>query len=290
MKSKIITIIIGIILLVSMISIVSALTVESVSSNPSEIKPGEKVRVSLVIENNLNADTEDVTVSLDLNNVPFAPYLSSNEVTFDDINEDKDKEARFELIADADSDSGTYKIPVKITYYVEDELKSSEGLISLIISAEPEIDLSADGGVLIKGQNAELTIKIVNSGLGDAGLLSLKIGTGIGIRVIGNDKMYIGDVDSDDFDSVDFKVSISENAPSTVNLPVEIKYRDSRNKEIIENINLDLITYTTKQAQNLGLIKKSNTTSIVIGIVFILILYIIYRKIRKARRNKKKEE
>ena len=44
MKTKIISIIIGIILLASlMISLVPALTIDSVESDPSEVKPGEKV-------------------------------------------------------------------------------------------------------------------------------------------------------------------------------------------------------------------------------------------------------
>lgn len=286
MKTKILSLII-----VSMflINLVSALTITSVSSNPSEIKPGEKVSLSLLVENNLGEDVEDVSISLILDNLPFAPYQSSNEVSYDDIKEDREKEANFLLIADSDADSGTYKIPVKMSYYLN-EKEETEGVISLIINAQAEIDISVDEAILIKGKNAELTVKIVNSGLGNARLLSLKLKPTIGIRIIGSDNVYIGDIDSDDFDTAEFKVAISENAPSTINIPVELKYRDSRNNEVKESKNLEVRTYTEKQAVQLGLIKKSNTIIIVVGIIVFIVLFIIYRRIRKARKRKKEIE
>tara|TARA_Y100000310_G_scaffold329950_1_gene400727 strand:+ start:2091 stop:2966 length:876 start_codon:yes stop_codon:yes gene_type:complete len=286
MKIRILLVIIGINLA---LSLVSGLTIDSVSSNPTEIKPGERVVVVLMIENNLDVDTEDVTVSLDLNNIPFAPYQSSNEVTYDDIKENREKEARYELIAEADAESGTYKIPVKITYTEEEENKENLGLISLIIKAEPRIKISVEDSILIKNQNTDLNLRIVNSGLGEARLLSLELNPGIGIKILGNNNIYIGDIESDDFDTADFQITISESAPSIVTLPVEISYRDSRNNEITENEDLKIRTYTEKQAISLGLIEKSNTRTIVVLIIVLIILYIIYRKLKKAIRKRKQD-
>jgi hypothetical protein len=273
-----------------LVNLASALTLISVSTNPAEVSPGERASLDLTLKNNLDDDVTDVTIGLDLANVPFAPYQSSSQVNFDEILEDKSKYINFNLIVDSDAESGTYKIPVKISYILDDEKKESSGLVSLIVVADAKLDLSVDNSILIKGENSDLSIKIINSGLGGARLLSIEIKQANGIRNLGSAKDYIGDIDSDDFDSAIFKVSISENAPSMINLPVEINYRDSRNNEIKESKTLTLTAYTTEQAIQLGLIKKSNIGIIISSIVVLIILFLIYRTIRKRLKKKRLEQ
>ena len=269
-------------------SLVSALTVNSVSTRPSSINPGQRVTVYIEIENNLNADASNVRLRLELDDTPFSPYQSSSEATFNDIEEDEDKEAVFELIADSDADAGAYKIPIKISYEIEGENKEAEGLISLIISSFPEISVFPEDSILIKGQNSELKIKIVNSGLGSARFLSSEIGSAAGIKILGNKKIYVGDIESDDFDTISFKISVGENIGSIINIPVTIEYRDSDNEKIVDVLNLEVNTYTKRQAQELGLTEKNNLLNIVIGIATIIILYIIYRKVKKWSKNRRK--
>lgn len=291
MKTKILISILAFILLASLLlNLVSALTITSVSSNPTEASPGGKVSLEITVENNLNNDATDVTILLDLTNLPFAPYQSSSQTTIGDLDEDDEENVEFDLIADSDANSGTYKIPVKISYTVNDELKDSSGLVSLIIVADSKLDLNTEDSLLIKGENSDLKIKIVNSGLGSARLLSIEIKPVIGIKNLGSGKVYIGDIDSDDFDTAVFKVSVSENAPSMINLPVEISYRDSRNNQINEVKSLAIKTYTEKQAVELGLIQKSNTITIIVSVLILIILYLIYRRIKKARKKRRLEQ
>lgn len=289
MKSKILSLVLAVFVVLSLISLASGMTINSVSTNPERINPGQRVTVYIEIENKLNSDVQDVSLKLELEETPFSPYQSSSEVSFDEIEEDEDKEARFELIADSEAESGAYKIPVKISYKINNEDKETSGLISLIINANPEIEVFSEDSILIKGKNTELAVKIVNSGLGSAKLLSLELEPVSGIKILGNSNIYVGDIDSDDFDTVSFKISINENAPSVIHQPVKIKYRDSRNSNIEENKNLELKLYTEKQAQQIGLIKKNNTGIITGGVITIIVLYIIYRKIKNAGKRKKLE-
>jgi len=288
MKAKFVTLFMGMIFILG-IGLGNALVINSVFTNPAEVQPGEKISVELAIENNLNEDIENVVISLDLSDVPFSPYQSSNQISLDKIKEDKEKEVEFELIADSDAESGAYKIPVKISYLINDSEKESSGLIGLIVKANPNLELSSES-ILIKGRNSNLNIKITNSGLGDAKLLSLKIKNVVGIKVIGSNKAYIGDIDSDDFDTAEFKISVNENAPSTINLPVEIAYKDSRNNEIKENKQISLRIYTEQEAIELGLIKKSNILNIVLGLGILIVLFIIYRKLRKVLKKRRLEK
>ena len=150
-----------------------------------------------------------------------------------------------------------------------------------------ELEVFAEDAILIKGQSSELIIRIVNSGLGDVKLLSLELETVRGMRILDNKKVYIGDIDSDDFDSVEFKLKVDENAPSIISLPIKLNYKDFQNNNIEENKNLELRIYTKEQAINLGLVKKSNTLVIVIGIIILIILFLVYRAIRKKLKKKR---
>lgn len=290
MKPKItLTILASIILLVSLVNLASALTITSVSSNPAEIQPGEKVSLDLTIENNLDKDVTDVVVSLDLTNVPFAPYQSSSEGRIGDLDEDDEETIKFDLIADSNAELGSYKIPVKISYNNGSEIQNEKGMISLIISASPKLEVSAEEGAFIKGSNVVLGINIVNSGFGGAKFLSVKLNEGLGFKIIGSNSVYIGNIDSDDFDTAEFNIFINENA-GILNVPLEISYTDARNNAKIETKQLTIRTYSEKEAVKAGLIKKSNRTSVIIGIIVLIVLYIIYRRIKKARKKKRLEK
>jgi len=264
------------------IYLVSSLTINSVSSNPNEVQPGEKFSLDLKIENNLDDDIENVIVSLDLEKtLYFAPYQSSNEVMIDEIGSGDDEKASFDLIVSSDAVSGTYNIPVQITYY---NLTTPEKfLVSVIINAKPKIDVSSEGEVLIKGAKGKISVKIVNSGLGDSKFLSVSLNQISGVQITSSNKVYIGNVDSNDFDTADFNILVNADAPSSINLPVQLTYTDSRNNEITENKIISIKIYTAKEATDLGLIGRNNTFAIIISIAGVLVLFLIYRRIRKRR-------
>jgi len=282
MKPATKTLLMILILAVLLVSAVSALTIESVTSNPNQIEPGEVAKLSLNIENNLGEDIKNIIVSLDLSEVPFAPYQSSSQQAIEELEDNEDEKVNFEIIALAKADSGVYKIPVKISYNSTEKTS----FISLTINAKPKLRVDYEG-TLIKGKNNDLSIKIINSGLSDVKLLSAEISNVLGLQILTPKYIYIGDLDSDDFDVAEFKVFIKENAPGLINLPVKINYRDSTNKEINKQISLSLKTYTKEEAVKLGLIKKDTTLIYIFIIVGLILIYIIYRKIKKRRRLKR---
>lgn len=277
-------------LFLAQIYLASALTVDSVTSNPKEIQPGEKFSLDLKIENNLNQNIENVVVSLDLSKtLYFAPYQSSNEVRIESINQDDSEKANFDLIASSDAISGTYTIPVKITYDLSSGTNGTpeDFIISATISAKPNIEVSSENNILIKGTSGKLTVKIINSGLGGSKFLSINIQQVSGIRITSPGSVYIGNIDSNDFDTADFNVFVDSNALSSINVPVEITYLDSSNNEVTEDKTILINTYTQKEAISLGLVSKNNSFLIIISLVGVLVLFLIYRRIRKRNRNKR---
>ncbi len=156
-------------------------------------------------------------------------------------------------------------------------------MISLIITANPKLEIKKRESLLIKGEKNELTFEIINSGLGDAKFLSLKLEEIVGITILDSREKYIGSVESDDIETADFKVLIGKNAGSLISLPIKINYQDVRNNPITESKNVILKTYTKKGAVEEGLLERNYLTTVIIVIFILIILYIIYRKIRKKK-------
>ena len=287
MKSIQIKSILGILLIIHLIVLANALTISNVQSTPEEVAPGETVKLTLEIENEIGEDVTNVAVNLDLTNVPFAPYKSSTDATLEGIDDGEDETVLFDLVALSDAESKVYKIPVAISYIIDDGSNlttKKTSAISLSVIAKPILIVDSQAN-LIKGKNNQLNIEITNAGLTKAKLLTINIKDVAGIKLLGSKSVYIGDIESDDFSDATFDVFVYNDASSKINLPVELIYRDAKNQVQTDEFNLDLRAYSKDEAVQLGLIPKDNTLIYGLVIVVLLILFFGYRAIRKRRRN-----
>jgi len=292
MKKTILIFILGI-YLISILSLVSALTISEVSTSPNEVESGKTLDVSIIIKNDGDNDLKDVSVSLDLTNVPFAPFDSSSETSFDEIRESREKEALFTLIALNDAKSGIYKIPINVKYtedITDAQQKTKTGLISITINSKPIIDVQQSDSLLIKGQEGKINIKIVNKGLSDIKFLETELGSSTYYSLTSSNKVYIGDLDGNDFDTAEFSAFFKATSPTTLEIPVTITYKDIFNKEYKEDFSVPVKVYSQQDAISFGLIKKSNTTTYIVIAVVLVVIYIIYNRIRKRRKMKKMQE
>jgi len=285
-------IILFVVSILSILNSASALTISSISISPREIAPGENSVIEIILENEAEETIKDVSVSLDLTGLPFVPYEDSTEASIYEIKEDKTKTAEFKIKALNDAESKTYTIPLKISYYDENGVKKPDksSLVSVTVSSKPIISASLEDGLLLKGQENSVSIKIVNKGLSGVKFLEVELQSSAKYTILSQKNIYIGDIDSDDFDTSEFKILFKENSLSTISLPLKVIYKDALNKQYSEEFTLDARVYTNEEAISLGLIKKSNTTTYVVVIVILIIVYIIYRRIKKRRKMKKMAE
>ena len=285
--------ILGILVLISLTNVVSALSVQNVHIFPETIAPGESASIDIFLENNLDNDAEEVSVSLDLTSptLPFAPYASSSEITVEEISQDQSQKFSFEIIALTNAESGIYKIPIAINYKVDGIVEPTKySLISVIVNAKPVLSLEVEDGLLLEGGKNEVSIRVINQGLAYAKFLNVEIGSSTHYTILSKKSVYIGDLDSDDFNTADFELYFKSKSPSKVNVPISVTYRDSLNKEYTEEFTLQVKVYTQDQAIKLGLMKKSNTVTYVIVVVVLIVLWIIYRRLKKRRKLKKASE
>lgn len=284
-KKIILSILIGLIF-VNTLSLASALKIDSVNINPGTISPGKTSEITLVIKNNGDNDLTDFSVNLDFTNLPLSPYNSASSYNIDDFESDDTKEAKFEIIADSNSKSGTYKIPVTITYIEDEQPKNFKSLISIIVNSQPIMSVDYNGGLLLKGQNNKVTFKIINKGLEDVKFLDINVGSSTYYTITSQKEIYIGDVDNNDFQTADFDIFFSANAPSIISLPVDIMYKDSQGREYKDSFTVQLKIYNMQQAQNLGLISNNNIwLTIIVIIIILIVIFFIVRGLRRRKKN-----
>ena len=149
MKKTMLTLIMGI-LLMGLIGSTSALVITSVTTLPNEVSPGETIRIFIELDNDADVDVDDVSVRLDLTNVPFAPFGSSSEESIDEIEEDDKEDVSFRLIVLGDEKSGVYKIPVIIKFEERGDVKIRNSVIGITFNSQPLIRVDIEDSLLLK--------------------------------------------------------------------------------------------------------------------------------------------
>jgi len=289
MRNSIKLLAIGMVVL-QLFSLASALTINDVLTNPGKVEPGSSVSLEIELENEFGDDISDVEVGLEFttssgSEVPLSPEVSS-VVYVDEIEEDDEETVKFNLIADADAEAGTYKIPVVMTYLVNGDVErtTKKFTVSVTISAEPILVLSTESN-LIRNRINELEVRITNTGLAEAKLLEVELQDSALYEIVSSNKVYIGDLDSDDFDTADFSVVLKNSG--AVSFPVLLKYRDATNEQIVKTETLNVKVYSEDEALQIGLIQKNNTLTYVGVVIGLIVVWLIWRILKKRRKRKK---
>lgn len=273
----------GILLVIALFGVLSAIIVDS---DYVTIYPGESGEVTLNIENNENFDIEEVSVALDLTDLPFTS-IGSSEKDIDDLDEDDDDNAHFTIRASTDIIPGDYDIKYIIKYVNANnnsETYEKTGTFGLRVSAKTELDFSVETDEnAIVGQEGRVSLEIINKGLGEIKSVSVEIFPQ-GFELLSGSKIFVGTVDADDSDTATFDVVYKTINPV---LSAKVEYKDFDNQDQTETVNLPFKVYTRDQALELGIIKKPNYTFSIV-IVVLVIAFFIYRKIRKKRKKNKR--
>ncbi len=259
------------------------LSIEDISASFDLIKPGEVSTVKIKIKNLADSLLKDIKVKLDVDAVPFAPIGSTNEKTIKKLNSGEIKEIEFNLMAEPDADSNVYKVPVRIDYmdwsgnrYVRN------GTAGLVIGDTPDLLITIDSSEIVSsGKTGNVVIKFTNKGLTDIKLLNVKLKPSTDYSIISNAEQYIGNIDSDDYETTIFKLYVKRTKEEKIPIKMELNYMDANNNEYKQNVDVELKLYTKTEAQKFGLQKKSKALGIIITLVIIgvgLFMYIRYRK------------
>ena len=272
----------AILFLVLTLNLISAVVVDA---DYITLYPGEEDSISLNVENNENFDIEEVSISLDLSEVPFTS-IGSSVKDIDDLDEDDDDSVSFTLRPSTDITPGDYLISYQIKYTNaanNSENFSKSGNFGIRVSARTDIDFSVEPReIAIVGEEGQVSFEIVNMGLGEIKSVSVQIFPQ-GFTLLSSDKVFVGTVDADDSDTATFDVIYKNQNPV---FSAKVTYKDFDNNEKTEIINLPLRVYTQEEALELGLIIKSKIMFYISVIIVLLVLWYVWRRIKKRRKMK----
>lgn len=251
--------------------------IDKIETVPSEIAPGGKGILKVTVRNSGESEIRDVRVKL----------IPPSQVSFlDDVSKRKfsvlqgggSANLEFNIIASPDMSEGVYSSYLIIDYVnkIGDE-KQDNDTFALVIKSEPTIFIKIDSSTIYSGEDiGEVTITFVNNDVADVKFLTVELQDTEDYEIFSANKKYIGDLDSDDFESIDFNLKMST-GKNDVDLPMKITYKDSLNKDYIEETKVLL---QIRSAEDLGVKSNGWILIVVIVVAILIVVYLIYRKLQ----------
>ncbi len=262
------------------------LSVQSIISE-SSIAPGSKSLLKIGIKNMADSLIKDAKVNLDLSSVPLVPAGSTNEKTLYQLDSKSSYDFEFNLIAEPDAESKIYKIPLHLEYFDELGKKYTKNqTIGLTVGAKPDLSVTLDDSEIYEAQKpGEIVVKVVNKGVTDIKFMNLKLIPSNEYRILSNEEVYIGNIDSDDYETADFNLFIKSGKEKIVKIPVVIEYKDANNNDFKETIELNLNLYSALEAKKFGLKKGNGFVGNLVIIIIIVAGLFAYKKWRKRKKK-----
>jgi hypothetical protein len=272
----------------------AVLGIESVTATPETVAPGDKVVIDVAVKNradtllrgirgNLRLLTQVTTASgLSTLELPFTPLDGGVERTLDTLAPGQTGHLVFTLVADPDAKGKPYKIPLSIVYYDPNGAnRTREEVVGIVVGAEPELTVYVDSTELASDtKTGSVIVRFVNHGLSDIKFLTARLNPSDEYVIVSSPEAYIGKIDSDDFETAEFKLALTSKAGNEIQLPLVMEYRDANNRKYSNGVSLTVVRYTPEQ---LGKQKSATATIVVVIIVLGVVGWFVYRRFRRKR-------
>ena len=263
------------------------LAVDSVSIDKEFFEPGSSGILRIGVVNEADSLIKDIKARLDLGNMPFVPLGSTNEKSVYQIDAKKAHEFSFELLAKPEAESGVYQVPLRISY--SDELNKGyikNGTIGLIVGAKPDLSITLDESDIYESNKAgEIVVKVVNKGLTNIKFVNIELIGTDKYRVISNNEVYLGNIDSDDFETAEFELYVESTREKEIILLLILEYKDANNNNYKDEVKLKLRLYSGTEAKKFGL-KESNSFVGILIVAVIVVAGVLYYRKRMIKKKK----
>ena len=181
--------------------------VSELSTEPSTIEPGVPAEFSAVISNEGSEFVNDIRAELKLPaEIGFFNDVSQKKI-FKLLSGESGK-VKFNLIALPGITEGVYIANLSVDYvnYIGEE-RSDEYKMSIIVKSKPKMFVQIEESEIYKGNNlGEITVKFVNNDVADIKFLTVELMDSEEYEILSAKKVYVGDLDSDDFESVSYRI------------------------------------------------------------------------------------
>ncbi len=264
----------------------SVLEIEQVDTTPSLLAPGGRGKVEFTLHNTAKTPMYDVDVSMDVADDVVVPAGATSSLYVDHIAPQSRQTVTFPVKAKKSAEASTYLTTVNVSY--EDDagqLNTIEEKTGLSVGDVPDVKVHLDSKeVETKGTTGSLTLSVVNRGAVESRFTQLHVQDTEQFTLLSPSQIYIGNMRSDDFDTVELRVHVPPNTvEDTLQIPVSVMFENAAGETFTVNRTITSRLYSDTEAVALGLQERNTTIWYVIGGAVIIAGIFAYRWWR--RRN-----
>lgn len=276
-------------------SITNAISISDVKTTPEEIVPGNKAKIEITVKNLGYNTLRDVSLKMIfsayngnalVNLIPLAPVSSSSEKKISFLEPGKSETFVFDVVAEPEALSNIYKVPIILSYYDSAGVETSiNDIVGVVIGSAPEISAQiTQSNIVVAGTSGRLKIDIFNKGLTNAKFVNVVPKESEDISIISTQtEIYVGSVDSDDYQSFDLDIFVKPSAKELVSVPLTVTYRDPNNKEYTQEIVLTQHLYSAEKAKEMGMSKSQPFPVFWVIVGLAVIGFIVFRFLKKKK-------
>ncbi len=257
--------------------------------DPSPAKPGNYMTLYLKAENGGGDEIKDASFKLELS-YPFS-FKPGEDATryFSTLGAQEPVLLEYHLFVDKNAISDDYTVYLKLCLDSNcTAFSQTPFTVSVATGGTPRVEVGLeDSSTFSSGTKGTVTIHVVNRGILNTKFLAMELLSGENYEIISPARMYIGALDSDDIQTVDYTIfirgNVAVNESETIKLPVLVEYSDANDKEYSETTNIELRVYSKSDLVGMQLVPDSTARMkqilyIIIGLAVIFLAYRYYKK------------
>lgn len=185
------------------------LGLSNVIIRPSVVTPGENFTLGFFVANNGTGMANAIGLKAILDGTPFIP-AGTNSLILGKLDAGSAKNVQYTLIVKSGATPGEYSLPVQLVYENENgENISAKELVGIKVLSKAKLSVAnvkTDPSKLISGNEMTLTIRVENSGTGDA----KSVRAAVDLPFQGTKTAFLG------------KIGPDEDAPAVFNLQTDV--------------------------------------------------------------------
>ncbi len=257
----------------------ASLTVDHYEITPQPIRPGSNATLILNLQNRGRITAKDIDVTLDLSTTPFSTYGTGTYRRVNRILPNSEEEVSYNLVSDPKSETKVYSFPINLNFRDERNNKyNGSSRVSAIVNAPPQLmAVVEESTIKSKNVTGEVTFKIVNSGAVDIKFLQLQLVPSDQYDApVASTTMYLGNLDTDDFETATFKMKSLVDAPTFM---IKLDYSDPFNQQYNQTFEVPMRIVS---AQELGGTQSYTWVyALIVAIILVCGIYWFNRKTGK---------
>lgn len=254
----------------------SALAITSAKTVPEYIVPGQKGTLIILLRNDGASTISSIEVELASGDVPIVPSTGSNIQYINGLRTGETQQLEFEIAAKSDAEAGNYAPDLIINYNDFTSQISKTYSIGMKIFEEPSYALNVESrDVYASHDLGNIVLSLANTGSSQLKFTTLKLLPGEGYEIIDGGSSYLGDLDPDDFQTSEYKIKL-DSKEDNINLNIAVEFKDSFNKQRIQNEQVSLRVFDDASAMSLGLKPVPNIGGLIFNIMIVSLLLIFW--------------